>query len=71
MAVDAQGGDGKPDAGGPGVASPRARKIFMLCVWTFWLVVFAYYFGDLQFYRTVDCTVVSADATSGGDMYWV
>ncbi|MFW0181321.1 hypothetical protein [Rothia sp. P5766] len=66
MAVVDQDRGGKSGAGGAGVASPRVRKIFMRCVWTFWVVVFAYYFGNLHFYRTVDCTVVGAEVVSGG-----
>ncbi|MFW0111925.1 hypothetical protein [Rothia sp. CCM 9416] len=66
MALVDQDRGGKSGAGGAGVASPRVRKIFMRCVWTFWVVVFAYYFGDMYFYRTVDCTVVGAEAVSGG-----
>ena len=53
-------------AEGPGVASPRARKWFIRIMWTCWIVVFVYYFGDRQFYRTIDCTVTSAEAISGG-----
>lgn len=57
---------GSAGAEGPGVASPRVRKWFIRIMWTCWIVVFVYYFGDRQFYRTIDCTVTSAEAISGG-----
>lgn len=53
-------------AEGPGVASPRVQKIAKIVLYSFVILVFVYYFGDKQFYRTIDCTVTSAEAISGG-----
>ena len=57
---------GSAGAEGPGVASPRAQKIAKIVLYSFVILVFVYYFGDRQFYRTIDCTVTSAEASSSG-----
>lgn len=49
-----------------GQASPRARRIFSFFVLLFWPVIIGYYVFNLNFYRTIDCTVVSAEAVGGG-----
>lgn len=41
----------------------KGGKIFLTC---FWVIIIGYYVLNLNFYQTVDCTVVSARATSGG-----
>ncbi|MFW0111595.1 hypothetical protein [Rothia sp. CCM 9416] len=63
MAVVDQDRGGKSGAGSLG---PRGRKIFDFILYGFIFLVLAYYFGNLHFYRTVDCTVVSAEVVSGG-----
>ncbi|MFW0170175.1 hypothetical protein [Rothia sp. P4278] len=63
MALVDQDRGGKSGAGSLG---PRGRKIFDFILYGFIFLVLAYYFGDMYFYRTVDCTVVGAEAVSGG-----
>lgn len=46
--------------------SPRARKIFGRLVMCFWLIIGGYFVIDHFFYRTIDCTVTSAEASSSG-----
>lgn len=53
-------------AEGSGTPSPRARKIFGRLVMCFWLIIGGYFVIDHFFYRTIDCTVTSAEAISGG-----
>lgn len=62
-----QGRSGSDDSkSGVGVASPRTRKVVMSFVWAFWLAIGGYFVVDHFFYRTIDCTVVSARASSSG-----
>ena len=49
-----------------GALGPRGQKIGKALLASFIVLVIGYYIFNLNFYRTIDCTVVSAEATSGG-----
>lgn len=46
--------------------SPRGQKIGKIFLVSIAVLVIGYYVFNLNFYRTIDCTVVSAEASGGG-----
>lgn len=46
--------------------SPRGQKIGKISLVAIAVLVIGYYIFNLNFYRTIDCTVTSAEAVSGG-----
>ncbi len=46
--------------------SPRGQKIGKISLVAIAVLVIGYYIFDLNFYRTIDCTVTSAEASGGG-----